>query len=64
VVGLNPASIQDVAVKGVVSAVKAPIESLTSTADLLNLKAIRQLKGHSQYGAIYQLLEVNGDSVK
>lgn len=45
--------------KGVVSAVKAPIESLTSRADLLNLKAIRQLKGHPQYGAIYHLLEVS-----
>lgn len=58
--GFEIAAIQELAVKGVVNAVKAPIESLTSSANLLHLPAISQLQGHPQYSAIYRLLEVGG----
>jgi hypothetical protein len=52
------ASIQELAVKGVMGAIKEPIAALTSVSDLLGIRAIRQLEQHPQHKAVFELLQV------
>ena len=52
-------AIQALAVKGVIGAIKEPIAALTSVSNLLGVKAIKQLEGHPEYTAVYELLQVS-----
>lgn len=48
----------ELAIKGVIGAVKEPLAALTSSANLLGLPAIKQLANDANHKAVHQLLQI------
>jgi translation initiation factor 3 subunit M len=52
------AATSQLAVKGVIGAIKEPLAALTQISTLLALPAVKRLEGDAAHGAVYQLLQV------
>ncbi len=52
------AATSQLAVKGVVGAIKEPLGALTQISTLLALPAVKRLEGNAAHGSVYQLLQV------
>jgi len=54
----NISEAKDVAARGVVGAIKTAVNSFTQNESLIEFAAVKQLKGDSKYGKLYELLQV------
>ena len=52
------AATSQLAVKGVIGAIKEPLATLTQVSTLLALPAVKRLEGDAAHGAVYKLLQV------
>jgi translation initiation factor 3 subunit M len=54
----NISEAKDVAARGVVGAIKTAVSSFTQNESLIEFAAVKQLKGDSKHGKLYDLLQV------